>query len=367
MNPIKKIITACFLMLCIYSHAQVVPPLTIKVETAGTLSSLIPLSEKYQITNLTLTGFLNGTDIRFIREMAGKDVQGVGTTGKLSILDLSGANIVAGGSNYYMGNNSSLNTIGNSTFGRCEGLTSVTLPNSVTTIEDAAFAFCSGLKQLNIGKNVTTIGVSAFSNCSRLASLTLPNSLTFIGSEAFIGCRALTSLLIPDNVTKIHSWAFYGCEGLTSVTLPNSVTTIGDAAFSGCAKLTEIFCKASVPPRATSGTFLPFSYANCKLYVPKGTLNDYWLAICWGDFKNIIEEVTTSISDLESSKINIYSENGSIIVKGGKLGDIIDIYSVSGLLLHKIRITDDIVRINASPQSFYIVKTGNKTFKIALL
>jgi len=62
----------------------------------------------------------------------------------------------------------------------------------------------------------------------------------------------------------------------------------------------------------------------------------------------------------------VYTENGSIIVKGGKLGEAVDVYSVSGSLLHKIKITDDIVRINVAPQSLYIVKAGDRSFKIAM-
>ena len=79
-----------------------------------------------------------------------------------------------------------------------------------------------------------------------------------------------------------------------------------------------------------------------------------------------MDKVTTSISDIEPNKTNVYTDNGSIIVKGGKLGDSVDIYSLSGSLLHKIKITDDIVRISVAPQSLYIVKAGDKSFKIAL-
>lgn len=360
MNPIKKIITACFLMLCIYSHAQEVPPLTINVATAGTLSSVVPYSKKYQTRNLILTGNINGTDIRYLREMIGYDQNGNRTEGILSILDMSGVNIVAG--NVYFVTKP--NSIVQGMFAGFKELTSLTLPNSVTTIENAAFTGCSGLKILNIGSNVTFIGNDAFSGCSRLTSLMLPNKLKSIGSGAFWGCSGLTSLIIPDSTSLIGDFAFYNCEELTTITFPNSLKVIGDQSFKGCQKITEIFCKASIPPKVPSGAFSVNS--TCKLYIPKGTYNDYWLAICWGDFKNIIEQVTTSISNIESNKINAYSENGSLIVKGGKLGDIINIYNISGLLLHKIKITDDIVRVNVAPQSFYIVKTGNKTFKIAL-
>lgn len=72
----------------------------------------------------------------------------------------------------------------------------------------------------------------------------------------------------------------------------------------------------------------------------------------------------TSISDIESNKTNVYTENGSIIVKGGKLGDIIFVYSVLGLLLHKIKITDDIVRTSVALQSFYIEKRVIKLLKL---
>ncbi|GHV10603.1 hypothetical protein FACS1894162_5150 [Bacteroidia bacterium] len=86
------------LLLTFNLQAQTV---TIHVETAGTLPTLIAEGTKYQITDLTLTGDLNGTDIRYINEMTGHAAnEGAATNGKLAILDLSGANIVSGGYPY---------------------------------------------------------------------------------------------------------------------------------------------------------------------------------------------------------------------------------------------------------------------------
>ena len=45
----------------------------IKLDEAGTLPSKISASEKYLITNLKIVGKINGTDLKFIREMAGCD------------------------------------------------------------------------------------------------------------------------------------------------------------------------------------------------------------------------------------------------------------------------------------------------------
>ena len=48
----------------------------VEVKTAGTLSTLIDASQKYEITSLAVSGDLNGDDILFLREMAGRDLKG---------------------------------------------------------------------------------------------------------------------------------------------------------------------------------------------------------------------------------------------------------------------------------------------------
>lgn len=73
---------------------------TIHVATAGSLSNHITESEKYTIEELTLTGELNGTDFRLLRDMAGNNYLGQLTDGKLKVLDFSSARIVAGGERY---------------------------------------------------------------------------------------------------------------------------------------------------------------------------------------------------------------------------------------------------------------------------
>ena len=83
---------------------------TIHVETAGTLSTLINKGEEYAIEQLTLTGEINGDDFKLLRNMAGKSSKGQwikrfdDTDGLLSVLDLSGVKIVAGGCYMECGN-----------------------------------------------------------------------------------------------------------------------------------------------------------------------------------------------------------------------------------------------------------------------
>ena len=59
------------------------------METAGTLSNYIPEDEKYSINELTLTGELNGTDFRLLRDMAGNNYLGQNTIGKLKVLSIT--------------------------------------------------------------------------------------------------------------------------------------------------------------------------------------------------------------------------------------------------------------------------------------
>ena len=223
---------------------------TIKLDEAGTLPNMISYDQKNLITNLKIVGKINGTDLKFIREMAGCDYNREKTDGKLSILDLSEAKIVAGGDayvrfseNYYTSNDK----LGDFAFYGCSGLTSLTIPSSVTEIGESAFQDCRGLTSLTLPSGVTSISNHAFSGCSGLTSLTIPSSVTKIGRFAFYGCSGLTSLTIPSSVTSIDCWGvFYGCSGLTSLTLPSCVTSIGWGVFYGCSRLTSLTIPSGV-------------------------------------------------------------------------------------------------------------------------
>ena len=248
-------VTAVFMLLgCLTIHAAdgdlITKQITIKLEKAGTLPSKIGDTKKYKITNLKIMGEINGTDLCFIRNIAGP-VNGFDhLERKLATLDLSGSKIVKGGDSYYnyydKGYYTSDDVIGAHAFSGCRSLTSLTLPSGVTSIGESAFTGCSGLTSLTLPSCITTIDDCTFYGCSGLTSLTLPSSVTSIGGSAFYGCSGLTSLTLPSGVTSIGEYAFSGCSGLTSLTLPSGVTSIGDYAFSGCRSLTSLTLPSSV-------------------------------------------------------------------------------------------------------------------------
>ena len=337
--------------------------ITLKLDEAGTLPNRIAVSRKNLITNLKIVGKINGTDLKFIREMAGCDFNGKKTDEKLSILDLSEAKIVEGGDayfryseNYYTSNNdelgdfvfydssgltsltipSGVTSIGDFAFSGCSGLTSLTIPSGVTVIGEGAFYGCSGLTSLTIPFGVTSIGDQTFDGCRGLTSLTIPSGVTSIGRFAFSGCSGLTSLTLPSSVTSIGDWAFYGCSGLTSLTIPSGVTSIGYSAFSGCRGLTSLTIPSGVTsigwhafygcsgltsiyvypenlPELESGIFTGCDAKNCTVYVPKGTYDAY-KSSKFGYFEKIVEFDATGIDKVTTStnvkEVSRYSANG---------------------------------------------------------
>lgn len=189
----------------------------------------------------------------------------------------------------YNGNTYSVTIIGENTFNDCQGLTSVTIPNSITLIGDNAFKNCTGLTSLTIPNSVIAIGNEAFEYCIELKSVEIPNSVKTIGNGAFESCSELITVTIPNSVTSIGSYVFSGCYRLNTVTLGKSVTSIGSYVFLGCG-LKSLKCKV-LNPLAISLWSNAFQYipSNCVLNVPKGTSEIYQSLPQWDGFAIINE------------------------------------------------------------------------------
>ena len=124
--------------------------------------------------------------------------------------------------------------IGAGAFVECEGLTSVTIPDSVTAIGAMAFAGCTSLTAIEIPDSVTTIGAFAFAQCPALRRVRLPKGLSVIAQGMFAGCSSLAAVSIPEGGVAVEEMAFAGCSSLRSVTLPDSLVRIGSLAFLAC-------------------------------------------------------------------------------------------------------------------------------------
>lgn len=228
----KSMLSIALTLFCTASFAQTM----VTLDNAGDLSKKINETEKFTITSLTVSGPINSKDVLFLREMAGRDMDGNETDGKLTSLDLSDAKIVTGGGNYYKVK---------------RGLS---------------------FKYYNIKEN-DVVDSHMFYNCRSLTSLKLPKTVKKIEQNAFYNCQSLKECTLPESLSEINDKAFAKTK-LSEVTFPASLTSIKYEAFYECSNLKTLrFTSSSVP------TFNENAFENCskleKVYVPKASLNDY--------------------------------------------------------------------------------------------
>ena len=318
---------------------------SIHVSKAGTLSSYISEEEMYLIEELTLTGELNGTDIRFIWKMAGLDwkyVEGAGasgydytnvpTDGILKVLDISNASIVYGGTWYYV---------------------LVSYPPQY------------------ISTQTNSIGEYMFYG-SKLESVKLPSDVTAIEDFAFSGCSDLYYVSIPSSVTSIGKWAFWKCSSLTSLFIPGNVTSIGEWAFSGCDGLTTIASDIENPFEINKNVFNTSGkvdlYANATLIVPDGTKSVYQSTAGWNLFKHIVEFRESGIASPKTLNVMIQSTDNQLSITGAAEGSMIKVYNMTGRLVGSAKAEAGTTTISTTLRrgDIGIVRIGNKSVKVMI-
>lgn len=315
------------------------------INDAGQLTELVG-DDKYRFTTLSIAGFLNGDDLRTLRDMAGCDNEGKATAGQLSDIDLSGAQIAEGGKAYAEGHFTQTNVVGKAMLASCEKLKRIVLPLQTTKIEADAFRNCSSLHTIEVPTLVESIETSA--GCTALSEInvqagnshysskdgvllsgdgksilwfpmgkggeyTLPATVTTVGDYAFRNCR-IETFHFADGLTSIGKYAFYNssvkevslpstvkqiptglfqkCADLTTVHLGKNTEMLGDYVFDGC-PITNLYISAPTPPYCSNNTFASSGnniFSTCRVHVPKNRRIYYRGDMIWAQFKRIVEE-----------------------------------------------------------------------------
>ena len=320
-------------------------PTAVVLDEAGMLSVVIG-DDLYKYTTISIAGPLNGDDLRTLRHMAGRGIDGSATNGRLADIDISGARIVAGGGVYDAARYSEDDVVGVGLFAACNNLKNIKLPMDVVRIEKDAFLNCSSLRSIVIPATVSSIVPSA--GCTSLEEISvsgantsytssdgvllsgdaksilwfpmgkrgdyaLPATVTAVGPYAFREC-SIEKFVFPAGLTKIGECAFYNskvrevalpstlkmlptgvfqkCADLKTVRLGNDVELLSDYVFDGC-PLTDLYITAPLPPVCNSNTFATTGanfVKTCRLHVPKGRKKYYRANEKWNVFDNIVEE-----------------------------------------------------------------------------
>ena len=174
------------------------------VRKAGTLQELVPETSIDTITTITVTGFLSGKDMKFIRENITAD-----------IIDLSRANIVNSSEIYYGTNSTEKDIVGTRMFFKVNA-SKITLPETVTKINTYAFYNSTNLKNVIIGKDVTFIGNYAFKGCPIECIICKRETPATISTNVFdSGTLANATLVVPteaavETYKKTNIWKKFG-------------------------------------------------------------------------------------------------------------------------------------------------------------
>lgn len=132
----------------------------------------------------------------------------------------------------------------------------------------------------NVKYSVISIGDYAFNECQGLTSISIPESVTSIKSCAFWNCYSLPSITIPESVMTIEFCAFYGCHNIETIVIPENVTNIGTSLFYDCINLASITVNAITPPTAQNGLSWP---DGIPVFVPEEAVEAYKSAEYWKD------------------------------------------------------------------------------------
>lgn len=157
---------------------------TSEVSTEGSLATLLGGEDNaMKVTQLSVKGYLDGTDISLLQKMAGSE-----GTGKLKSLNLSEATFMSTGKK----------------------------------VPDNIFQNCKNLQQVDLS-NMTEIGQWAFQNCA-LTEISIPATVTRIEKGAFAGNTTVTKVTVSS--TQIDARSYDGEDNIFSGMDPNKVQVV---------------------------------------------------------------------------------------------------------------------------------------------
>ena len=168
---------------------------------------------------------------------------------------------------------------------------------------------CEALTDISFGNQITDIGSYAFGQCDGLTTVTIPNTVKTLEEDVFFLCPNLTSVTIGSGVEGIGAYAFASCNALQSVTcLAVEPRTMGSYIYEG----------------TSYGVFAGVDCSVIPLCVPEQSIDAYKAADQWIEFNPIlpISSIEEAIDNVSSSiqggdRGRLIFHNGQIFILHG--------------------------------------------------
>lgn len=114
------------------------------------------------------------------------------------------------------------------------------VPSGIQSIGESAFYACRNLHSVYMPESITNVGDNSFLNCSNLEIIEFSDNIVIIGNYAFASCKNLTTVMLPSHLEVLGDYAFQSCTNLYQITMPNQLSEIGQGAYALCVSLEEI-------------------------------------------------------------------------------------------------------------------------------
>ncbi|MBD5284058.1 MAG: leucine-rich repeat protein [Bacteroides sp.] len=227
----KQVILILMLLYsCMLCKAQSTS-LTVDNQTPGWLSSKINYGDQQTVVNLTITGYVNQTDLNFIGDLMSKHK----LSGHLNLTEAEVVDVKFMDSPTSIGGSLSMFNLAQKV-----SLTRFSVPKSISSISPYLLARVQA-DTLDYGSNrcealtkfLVTNRYYGTNYCPKV--LILRDGVTKIevfgtdeGNE-----KDLQTIIFPESLDSIGKNAFSGCTNLKDINLPNNIRIIDEGAFAG--------------------------------------------------------------------------------------------------------------------------------------